>query len=108
MAEKKSKLNFKGGLTKRWLFQTSTIIVSVLLIICVAAAYFIHSYYYSTVERKIESYANGIVDIYFENYASNDDAVFEKGAREYISDFTDKSSVEVWVLDKYQDFGFGI
>ena len=101
MSKKNYKMNFKGGLTRRWLIQTTTIVVSVLLIICIAAAYFIHSYYYSTAERKIESYANGIVDIYFENYASTDDKVFEKGAREYISDFTDKSSVEVWVLDKY-------
>ena len=101
MKKRNGKVNFKGGLTKRWLFQSSTIIVAVLLIICVAAAYFIHSYYYATVERKIESYANGIVDVYFENYATTDDVVFEKGAREYISDFNDKSSVEVWVLDKY-------
>lgn len=101
MPNKSSKINFKGGLTKRWLFQTSTIIVAVLLIICIAAAYFIHSYYYSTVERKIESYSKGIVDIYFDNYASDDNAAFEKGAREYISDFTDKSSVEVWMIDKY-------
>lgn len=101
MPNKSSKINFKGGLTKRWLFQTSTIIVAVLLIICIAAAYFIHSYYYSTVERKIESYSKGIVDIYFENYASDDEAAFEKGAREYISDFTDKSSVEIWMIDKY-------
>ena len=89
MKKRNGKVNFKGGLTKRWLFQSSTIIVAVLLIICVAAAYFIHSYYYATVERKIESYANGIVDVYFENYATTDDAVFEKGAREYISDFND-------------------
>lgn len=101
MSKKSMKLKFKGGLTRRWLFQTSTIIVAVLLIICIAAAYFIHTYYYTSVERKIKTYANGIVDIYFENYASTDDAVFEKGAREYISDFTDKASVEVWVLDKY-------
>lgn len=101
MSKKNRKLKFKGGLTRRWLFQTSTIIVAVLLIICIAAAYFIHSYYYTSVERKIKTYSNGIVDIYFENYASADDAVFEKGAREYISDFTDKASVEVWVLDKY-------
>ncbi len=101
MSKKNRKLKFKGGLTRRWLFQTSTIIVAVLLIICIAAAYFIHTYYYTSVERKIKTYANGIVDIYFENFASTDDAVFEKGARKYISDFTDKASVEVWVLDKY-------
>lgn len=101
MKMKFNKLRFNGGLTRRWLTQTSTIIVAVLLIICIAAAYSIHSYYYATAERKIQSYANGIVDVYFENFATSDEAVFEKGAREYIGDFTDKSSVEVWVLDKY-------
>lgn len=101
MKMKYNKLRFNGGLTRRWLTQTSTIIVAVLLIICIAAAYSIHSYYYATAERKIQSYANGIVDVYFENFATSDEAVFEKGAREYIGDFTDKSSVEVWVLDKY-------
>lgn len=101
MAKEKDKVKYKGGLTKRWIFQTSTIIVAVLLILCIIAAYFIHSYYYSTAKRKIESYASSTVDIYFENYASTDDKVFEKGAREYIGDFTDKSFVEVWVLDKY-------
>lgn len=101
MKMKYNKLKFNGGLTRRWLTQTSTIIVAVLLIICIAAAYSIHSYYYATAERKIQSYANGIVDVYFENFATSDEAVFEKGAREYIGDFTDKSSVEVWVLDKY-------
>lgn len=101
MSVDKLKMNFKGGLTKRWFVQTTTIIVAVLLIICVAAAYFIYSYYHATVERKIESYANGIVDIYFESFTSGDDKAFENGAREYIKDFSDKSSAEVWVIDKY-------
>ena len=78
MAKEKDKVKYKGGLTKRWILQTSTIIVAVLLILCIIAAYFIHSYYYSTAKRKIESYASSIVDIYFENYASTDDKVFEK------------------------------
>lgn len=98
---KKKPQDYNGGLTRRWLVQTSTIIVAVFLIICVAVAYFIRSYYYTTVERKIESYAGGIVDVYFDNYITGDDSALEKGAREYIADFSDKSSVEIWVLDKY-------
>lgn len=98
---KKKNESYNGGLTRRWLIQTTTIIVAVLLIICVAVAYFIHIYYYSAVERKIESYSNGIVDVYFENYTAGEDSSFEKGARDYIADFSDKASVEVWILDKY-------
>ena len=89
-----------GSLTKRWLVQTSTIIIALLLVICIIGAYFIHSYYYSSVDRRIKSYSNGIVDTYFENYSSDDDS-FEQGARAFASDFSDKSSMEVWIIDKY-------
>ena len=66
MADKFKKKNIAGGLTGRWIVQTATVTVAILLIICVLTAYFIHSYYYTTAERKIVSYASGINDSYFE------------------------------------------
>lgn len=88
------------GLTKRWFVQTATILIAVLLIVCIAIGFTIKNYYYSSVERKISSYSNSIVDTYFESYTAND-RNFEAGARAYISDFSDKTSVEVWVIDRY-------
>lgn len=88
------------GLTKRWFIQTATIIIAVLLIVCIAVGFVIRNFYYSSVERKISSYSNSIVDTYFKNYTVNEKS-FEAGARAYISDFSDKSSVEVWVIDRY-------
>jgi signal transduction histidine kinase len=91
---------YSGGLTKRWLIQTTTIIIAVLLLICVAGAYFVHSYYYNSVDRRIKSYSNGIVDTYFDSFSTDDDS-FEQGARAFIADFSDKTSMEVWIIDKY-------
>lgn len=100
MAEEFKKKKIIGGLTGRWIVQTATIIVALLLILCLGVAFFIRSYYYTSIERRITSYISGINDIYFENYSNSDDD-FEKGAREYINDFYDKSNVEVWVINKY-------
>lgn len=91
---------FVGGLMGRWLLQITTVIIAVLLIIAIAVASFVRSYYYSSIERKLESYRNSIINTYFERY-SDSDINFEVGAREFIADFSDKNSVEVWVIDKY-------
>lgn len=100
MLTKKKHFNFLNGLTKRWFVQTSIMIIAFLLVICVVGAFSIHSYYYSSVERKIKTYSNSIVDTYFESYSDNYDS-FEQGARNFISDFTDKSSMEVWMIDRF-------
>ncbi len=100
MLAKKKHFNFLNGLTKRWFVQTSIMIIAFLLVICVVGAFSIHSYYYSSVERKIKTYSNSIVDTYFEAYSDNYDS-FEQGARNFISDFTDKASMEVWMIDKF-------
>lgn len=101
-AEKTRARAFNGfnGLTKRWFIQTTIIVIAFLLVICVIGAYIVHSYYYNSVDRRMLNYSNSAVDAYFESY-STDDSTFEKGARSFVYDFKDKSTVEVWVIDKY-------
>lgn len=99
-AKKEKRIKLFSGLTKRWFVQTTVIVIAFLLIICVVGAYIVHAYYYNSVERKMLNYSNSAVDNYFESY-SGDDASFEKGARDFIYDFKDKASIEVWIIDKY-------
>ena len=99
-AKKEKQTKLFSGLTRRWFIQTTVIVIAFLLIICVVGAYIVHSYYYNSVERKMLNYSNSAVDNYFEGY-SGDDASFEKGARNFIYDFKDKASIEVWIIDKY-------
>lgn len=99
MAIKSAKPIF-SGLTKRWFVQTTITVIAFLLIVCVAGAYAIHSYYYSSVERRLLNYSNNVIDTYFESYSSDDES-FEQGARNFIYDFKDKTSIEVWIIDRY-------
>lgn len=99
MAHIRAKSIF-SGLTKRWFIQTTVSVIAFLLVICVVGAYAIHSYYYSSVERRLHNYSNGVIDKYFENY-SYDDLSFEQGARSFIYDFKDKATIEVWIIDRY-------
>lgn len=99
MATKTAKSIF-NGLTMRWFVQTTITVIAFLLIVCIVGAYAIHSYYYSSVERRLLNYSNNVIDTYFESYSSDDES-FEHGARSFIYDFKDKTSMEVWIIDRY-------
>lgn len=111
-----SKLHIKriegfGALTKRWLFRSAVLTVAILLVICFVCGFFVRNYYYDTVYNKLRSYSSGIVTNYFNSYTT--DAEFAAGAVDFVSEFSEKSSAEVWVIDKsgkviVSSSGFGI
>ena len=86
------------GLTKRWFLKSALVTIVILAILSVAGSLLVRSYYYESVSNKLKSYSNGIVTHYFDNYKT--DAEFVNGAREYVSEFSEKSFIEVWVIDK--------
>ena len=105
------KIEGFGALTKRWLFRTAVLTVAILLVICVACGFFVRNYYYDTVYNKLRSYSSSIVTNYFNSYTT--DAEFAAGAVDFVSEFSEKSSAEVWVIDKsgkviVSSSGFGI
>ena len=100
-----------GALTKRWLFRSAVLTVAILLVICFVCGFFVRNYYYDTVYNKLRSYSSGIVTNYFNSYTT--DAEFAAGAVDFVSEFSEKSSAEVWVRDKsgkviVSSSGFGI
>ena len=100
-----------GALTKRWLFRSAVLTVAILLVICFVCGFFVRNYYYDTVYNKLRSYSSGIVTNYFNSYTT--DAEFAVGAVDFVSEFSEKSSAEVWVIDKsgkviVSSSGFGI
>ena len=100
-----------GALTKRWLFRSAVLTVAILLVICFVCGFFVRNYYYDTVYNKLRSYSSGIVTNYFNSYTT--DAEFAAGAVDFVSEFSEKSYAEVWVIDKsgkviVSSSGFGI
>lgn len=95
--KKKSREPYSDGLIHRWLFRSAVITVAILLIICVVCTVFARNYYYTTVYNKLKSYSTGIAGSYFELVSDSD---FDSAAREFVSEFSEKSAMEVWVIDK--------
>lgn len=100
-----------GALTKRWLFRSAVLTVAIFLVICFVCGFFVRNYYYDTVYNKLRSYSSGTVTNYFNSYTT--DAEFAAGAVDFVSEFSEKSSAEVWVIDKsgkviVSSSGFGI
>ena len=91
----------KSGITKRWLLTTILVIAVILLLIDTGIIFFLKNYYYSTVERKLQSLGqSSAVADFFSSYIGASSDVFSSRANEYVENFTDINVSEVWVLNK--------
>lgn len=89
------------GITKRWATNTLLITALVLLVLVSACYLFVVEYYRNYVVSYLSGYANDTVITYFAPYVDGSDEVFEQKAKEFTDSFSDKSRVEVQVIDKY-------
>ncbi len=90
-----------GGITRRWVFNTLSSIVIILIIVNVCASVAIRRYYYETAENMMDSKVQGsAVQSFFKNYLDSTDATFAEGAREFVENFAYSYQMDVWALDK--------
>ena len=93
-----------GGITKRWIMNTLSVIVLILVIVNVAASVSIKRYYYSMAENTIDSKVQrSAVQTFFKNYTDSDATMFADGAREFVESFGYSYLMNVWVLDNTGD-----
>lgn len=93
-----------GGITRRWVLNTLSVIVLILVIVAVSASVSIKQYYYTIAENTIDSKVQKTaVQTFFKNYVDSADDVFEEGAREFVESFNYSYLMDVWVLDKNSD-----
>ncbi len=89
-----------GGITRRWIMNTLSVIVLILVVVNVCASVALKSYYYqmaeSTIDSKVQRTA---VQTFFRNYTNSTDAVFEEGAREFVESFGYSYLMDVWVVN---------
>ena len=99
--EFKNKKPLVKGITKRWVTNTLLVTALILLVFVVASVFFISEYYRNYVIDYLSEYANETVITFFGNYIDGDDEVFNAKAKEYTDSFSDKSRIEVQVINKY-------
>ncbi len=89
-----------GGITRRWIRNTLSVISVLVLVIVVAASVTLKQYYYRMAENTIDSKVQQTsVRTFFKNYVDSSDQVFEEGAREFIESFSYSYIMDVWVVD---------
>ena len=98
--------NFKSflqlrGITKRWVTSTLLVTAIILLIILAVCIFAVASYYRNYASNVLYSYANDSVTTFFSPYLDGTDEAFQEKSLEFVENFTDKSKVEVMVVNKH-------
>ncbi len=88
------------GITKRWATNTLLITALILLVLVATSVLFIVQYYRNYVVSYISDYANETVSTFFSPYLDGTEEVFEQKAKEFTDNFSDKSRIEVQVINK--------
>lgn len=90
----------KKSITTRWVLNTLCVIIIVLLAIIIVAAVLFREQYYESVRVTLDSRATSVVTSYFSLYTESSEETFNQRAKEFVDDFSDKSIMEVWVIDR--------
>ncbi len=97
---KKKKQLIKSGITARWIVTTILVIAVILAAIAAVITFSIRNFYYDTVKTRLLSMGqtNAVAD-YFGAYLDSSDDVFTQRAQEYVENFSEINTAEVWVYD---------
>lgn len=88
------------GITKRWATNTLLITALVLLVLVTVSIFFVVGYYRDYAADYLSGYANESVTTFFKPYVNGTDEVFEQKAKEFVDSFSDKSRMEVQVVNR--------
>ncbi len=88
------------GITKRWATNTLLVTAIILLFLVATGVFFVIQYYRNYIVSYISDYANETVTTFFTPYVNASDEVFEQKAKEFTDSFSDKSRIEVQVVNR--------
>lgn len=86
------------GITKRWLLNSLSLVLVVLLITVIAFSFFIKNYYYNAIQQTLSGRANELATIFAE-YTSLNSKEFEDESRAYVESFPDKELMELMIFN---------
>ena len=87
------------GISRRWFFMTFCVLAALILSLAALFVLLMGRYYYRYVEVALNSKASDSVTGYFSTYSDGSEASFSSVATEYAESFSDKSLMEVWVIN---------
>ena len=97
---KNKKRKPMSGITRRWFSNTLLLIFVILIAFVILFFVLMKNYYISAIDLKLSArYSNSVAD-FFAPYLGSTKEKFETGAREFVANFSQKDTMEVWVIDK--------
>ena len=90
----------KNSIVKRWALTVLAGIIVLIIAIGVSIGLILKSQYYKSVEMTLNSRASSMVLSNFNSANAISDENFNKLAKNFVDNFTDKNVMEVWVIDK--------
>ena len=88
------------SITKRWLYNSMSMILVILIAIVVMASYSIKTYYYNGVRQSVESRAT-VMENMLNTYAQSGSADYDNQVRSLVEEFSDKDKMELMAIDQY-------
>ena len=90
----------KRSIVNRWAYTVLASTVFVIVLIGILMGLFIKNQYYDAVRMTLNSRATSLVMSYFNSQTAVSDELFNKMAKNFVDNFSDKNVMEVWVIDK--------
>lgn len=93
----------KNSIVKRWVLTVLLSIIFVTLAFAVFLCVIFRSNYYNAARMTLESRSSEVVLSYFNEDSLSSEEQFIKTARNFVENFSDKSVMEVWIIDSGGD-----
>ncbi|MEE1173806.1 MAG: HAMP domain-containing sensor histidine kinase [Ruminococcus sp.] len=86
------------GITKRWMLNTLSVILTIIIFIVVSLIFFVAYIFQNSVEQSLMSTSNEL-SLVFSGYTSDSSAAFTASARDYVENFDKKEQMGVMVIN---------
>lgn len=86
------------GITKRWMLNTLSVILTIIILIVVSLIFIVTYLYQSSVEQSLATTSSEL-SLVFSGYTSDSSTSFTSSARDYVENFDKKEQMEVMVIN---------
>lgn len=86
------------GITKRWMLNTLSVILSIIILIVVSLIFVITYLFQSNIEHSLNTTSSEL-SLVFSGYTSESSSAFTSSAGEYVENFEQKEAMEVMVIN---------
>ncbi len=86
------------GITKRWMLNTLSVILAIIILIVVSLIFFVTYLFQNSVEQSLNATGSEL-SLVFPSYESDSSTSFTASARDYVENFDKKEQMEVMVIN---------